>query len=387
MVSMKVPTHVYVHVPFCRAKCRYCGFYSVPHDANLVRLWLDGLARECEWRFTATPIQLESVYLGGGTPSILELREINALCALIRTVVNGYPGTGGGSMEWTAEANPASLDADRAAVLGAAGVNRVSIGAQSFDAATLRWLGRPYTPEAIPAAMARLREAGIVNLGLDLIAGAPRATLAWEAEIRAAAALAPRHLSVYMLSVETGTPLARAVRRERYRPLSATAENAILDRTEDLLAALGYAQYEISNYARPGGACRHNLNTWRGGDYLGLGPAAASRIGRWRWTNPANLEAWHRTVTTRTPPPGYEQLRPEADAIERILFQTRLNEGLRDDFALLRTQHPAPSPADAWPRRLRELANQGLAEWSAGRWRLTRAGRRRADSIAEALLP
>ena len=383
---MKIPAHLYIHVPFCRAKCRYCGFHSSPRSDAGVRRWLDGLAREFDWYFGLGVHRLKSVYVGGGTPSILESRELAVLCGLI-TAHLGTPDAAPGRPEWTVEVNPDSLDAERAALLRSAGVTRVSLGAQSFDAAALRWLGRPYAPAAIPAAVGLLRDAGFTDLGLDLIAGAPREELAWENELRAAAALNPRHLSVYILSIEDGTPLARDAANGQFTPLASEAEAAILDQTEDVLAALGFAQYEISNYAAPGHACRHNLNTWRGGDYLGLGPSAASRVGRRRWTNPADLDAWYHGVSTQTPPSGSEELTSGDDQIERLLFQTRLNEGVGCDFTVPGYAAIDPDVAAFWQGRFIALAAQGLAELAAARWRLTRAGRRRADSIAESLLP
>ncbi len=383
---MTSAVHVYIHVPFCRAKCRYCAFHSVPRDSAATQRWLAGVTRELAWRIGDAPRGLQSVYVGGGTPSMLDCGELAALCAAVRHAIDGGAADGGDRCEWTVEANPDSMDAPKAAILHAAGVNRVSLGAQSFDASILRWLGRPYPPHAIAAAADTVRRAGIANLGLDLIAGTPRHAEAWDADLRAAAALAPSHLSVYLLSVEAGTPLATDLRQGAFTPLAPDMEVACLDRTETFLATLGYTQYEISNYAQPGCACRHNLNAWRGGDYLGLGPSASSRVGPCRWTNPADLETWLDLVAARGEPPEAESLSPRDDAVERFLFRLRLNEGVgRDVIDAIR--HRFPDLADFWHAGLNRLTAQGLAETTLFGWRLTRNGRRRADTVAESLIP
>ncbi|MBU1856095.1 MAG: radical SAM family heme chaperone HemW, partial [Verrucomicrobia bacterium] len=285
-------TGLYVHVPFCDGKCAYCAFYSVGYKPALADRYLNSL--ECELA-ASLPLAPETIYIGGGTPSVLSARQIDRLCRLLQTQVDTCR-----LVEWSVEINPGSVDAEKAAVLAAAGVNRVSLGAQSFDDRILKTLGRRHSAADTVKAVTILRAAGIANIGLDLIACVPGCARAlWRKTLRQAVALAPKHVSVYALTNEEGTRLNRLLGQGSAALLSDEAQLAMLDLAEtELIQAesgqaesgqaglglAGFERYEISNYARSGFKCRHNVACWRGEQYVGLGPAAASHVGLKRWT-------------------------------------------------------------------------------------------------------
>lgn len=356
--------NLYVHVPFCAGKCRYCAFYSegrsAPADAaDYLRL----LPRELALRGLAGA-RPDTVYAGGGTPSLLGPDGLRALFAALPRPAPGA--------EVTVELNPADVTPDLARALRDCGVTRASVGAQSFDPATLAWLGRRHGPDATAAAIRALRAAGIPSLSLDLIAavpGSPPAALS--ASLRAAVALAPDHVSVYPLSVEPGTPLARA----GVAPPADDAALAAVAAAETFLAGEGYVRYELSNYARPGAECRHNLAVWRGEDYSGAGPAACSREGLSRRANAPDLAAWRGALEAgRLPPAEVETLSPEEDDAERFVLRVRL--------ARWRGPDPATPAGARRAAALAGLERNGLVRaLGGGDWTLTPRGREVADAV------
>lgn len=358
------PANLYVHVPFCVSKCRYCAFYSEPGaDAARLRDWLRLLPRELALRGAAAARPI-TVYVGGGTPSLLGPDGLRALfAALPRPAPDA---------EATVELNPGDVTSDLAAALRAAGVTRASLGVQSFSDRALRWLGRRHDAARARAAFAALRAAGIPSLSLDLIAalpGAPQGEFA--ASLREAVALAPDHVSVYPLSVEPGTPLARA----GVAPPPDDDALAAVAEAEDALAAAGYARYELSNYARPGSECRHNLAVWRGEDYTGIGPAACSREGAERRANAPDFAAWRAALEAgRLPPAEIVRYTPEEDESERFATRVRL------------ARWRGPDPATAVGRRrlaaLAGLERNGIVRpLCGGDWTLTARGREVADAV------
>jgi oxygen-independent coproporphyrinogen-3 oxidase len=341
----------------------------------------------------------ETVYFGGGTPSLLGADGFKVLVASLASA--GI--TPAKNAEWTVELNPASVTDDLLRAMRRAGVNRLSIGAQSFCDATLARIGRIHDADAIRRAFAMARAAGFDDVGLDLIANLPSVTREeWDHTLSEALGLAPRHISVYTLSIEPGT---------RFAALSAAGTlGARLDDDGEMnlvrdvvsrLAAEGFARYEVSNYALPGYECRHNLAVWRGEDYTGLGPAAASRNGLRRRTNAPDLRAYANALAQGDLPPASESetLSAEDDAAERFVYGLRLAEGVSPaDFAL---RHPSAAPlAAAWEERLKRLESLGLAtrigappgsqipdpKFQMPRWHLTPRGLEVCDSaIAEIL--
>jgi oxygen-independent coproporphyrinogen-3 oxidase len=375
---------LYVHVPFCDGKCAYCAFYSVPFAPAAAARYVEALETELRHQLRELgPIAPETIYFGGGTPTLLPPPLLRRLCGRVRGAI--VPER---LAEWSVEANPGTLTAESLRVLLDAGVNRVSLGVQSFDDATLRRLGRRHTAADARAAVALLRAAGVRNWGLDLIACVPGLGRAgWRRTLDEAVALGPAHVSVYALTAEEGSALAQRVAAGGARLLSDDEQLAHLHLAERRLAAAGYARYEISNYARPGFECRHNVACWQGADYLGLGPAAASRVGDRRWTNRADLAAYSRALAAgRLPPREEERATPHVQVAERLIFGLRWAGGV-DVSAAAAAAGLADDPSAArWEHALRTLRRQGLVRRRAGTWRLTRRGRDLADHVGVEVL-
>lgn len=373
------PPHVYIHVPFCTGRCAYCAFYSVPHP-ELARQWLPGLAAEIDRTLRGGRAKPDTLYIGGGTPTCLRENDFAELLNCVRQRMETEAGC-----EWTVESNPDTLTPAVCALMRRAGVNRVSIGAQSFDDGVLAAAGRRHGAAAIGDAVAAARGAGFDNVGLDLIAGLPGDTPeSWTRSLRRAIDLAPEHVSVYTLSIEEGSRFAQLYAAGALAPVPEEEDLRRLDEAARLLSEAGYDHYETSNYAKPGRACRHNLGYWRGQDYIGFGPAASSRWARRRWTNEPDLAGYQRALAAGCAPPRDEEtVSAVTDATERLIFALRLDEGVsleagaRGDEAL---RHH-------WQRKMERLADHGLATCHDRRWRLTAAGRRIADSVAEELIP
>ncbi|MBI2440350.1 MAG: radical SAM family heme chaperone HemW [Lentisphaerae bacterium] len=361
-------TGLYVHVPFCDGKCGYCAFYSVRYQEALAEDYLDALERELA---AAGPLAPETIYLGGGTPSVLTASQLERLLRMLLAKISLSR-----LLEWTIEINPGSLDAAKAAVLTALGVNRFSLGAQAFDDRVLQTLGRRHAAADTAKAVALLRKAGARNLNLDLIAGMPDCPRAlWQQTLLSALALSPEHISVYALTNEEGTRLNRRWRQGKMKLLSEEEHLHRLDMAEALLAASGFKRYEISNYARDGFECRHNLACWRGEEYIGLGPAAASHVGMKRWTNCADLKAYGAALARgRRPPRAVEKLTPALKRQDQVIFGLRLAEGI------------TPETASGYEESLATLQVAGLVERPNGRWQLTARGRNLADYVAVELI-
>ena len=373
MHSARNITGLYVHVPFCDGKCAYCAFYSVRYEPALADRYLDSLKRELA---VLLPLAPETIYIGGGTPSVLSAHQIDRLCRLLRENVATRR-----LVEWSVEVNPGSVDTTKAAALAAAGVNRVSLGAQSFDDRILKILGRRHVAADTVKAITILRAAGITNIGLDLIACVPGCARAlWRKTLRQAVTLAPKHVSVYALTNEEGTRLSRAIGQGSVALLSEDAQLAMLDLAETELTHAGFGQagfvrYEISNYAQSGFECCHNVACWRGEQYVGLGPAAASHVGLKRWTNRPSVNAYLAAIEAgRNPPRDVEVLTPALKRQERVIFGLRMAEGVASDVA------------SGYQDVLNSLRADGLVNLRAGRWKLTTRGRNLADYVAVELM-
>ena len=362
--------HLYFHVPFCDGKCAYCGFYSEVYSPQDADRCLDSLEIEAALRLAGTGVAPETVYFGGGTPSILSAAQLERLCRIVKTRSLPRPAT-----EWTVEANPGTLTPGKLRVLREAGVNRISVGAQSFDDAVLRHIGRRHSAAAISGTVAAIRSAGIENIGLDLIAALPGVDDdTWRATLMKAVELDPRHISVYALTIEHGSRMATPDDDSQLRAM---------EQAESVLSSAGYLRYEISNYAKPGFEAKHNVSCWRGEDYLGLGPAAAARSGLKRWTNKPGLGAYSEALAAGCLPPRDEEtVTPETDAAERLAFAFRLAEGVD----LRKFEAIAGSRVGQWQETLRKLGDTGLTEYRDGRWFLTAKGIHLADYVAGELM-
>jgi len=285
---------IYVHVPFCVRKCRYCDFYSVPcggaevpggggadslgaarRTGDYVTALLKELdAREDELRGQ----EITSIFVGGGTPTLLSCAELETLITGIRARL--FPDFDDDETEFTVECNPGTLDKEKLTLMRQLGVNRLSIGLQSADNAELKTLGRIHSYEEFLKNYETAREVGFCNINVDLMSGIPGQTIeSFERTLRTVAGLGPEHISVYSLILEEGTPLYSDVESGRILLPGEDADRQMYELTGKVLAEYGYERYEISNYARPGYRCRHNMGYWTGEEYLGLGPAAASYLG------------------------------------------------------------------------------------------------------------
>ncbi len=369
---MTASEHLYFHVPFCSGKCTYCGFYSVPYNPALADKWLNALQQELA-SFLPQPSDPITIYFGGGTPSILPAHQLDRFLNMIRNSINTVK-----LQEWTIEANPGTLTPEKLKLLQEAGVNRISLGVQTMNDSILAQFKRRHTQSDTVSTINLLRDTGFDNFGLDLIAGLPAvSTSQWRRELEDIIAFQPRHISVYALSLEPDSALKDSVDRKQIILPDEDAQLDAIHLADDLLSAAGWLRYEISNYAQPGFECRHNLDFWRGGDYLGFGPAAASRSGLTRRTNLPDLSAYISTLSTCQPPPSEtETLSHEKDIKERIAFAFRLSEGVE----MKRFSDPSATET------LSQLALEGLVESADERWRLTRIGRDFADHVLQALI-
>jgi oxygen-independent coproporphyrinogen-3 oxidase len=355
--------HLYVHTPFCAKVCPYCAFYV--HQGGVAAQHDFVAALRTEWQCARQEFSLapETIYFGGGTPSLLSAELFAELAQEIPTPA---------PLEFTLEVNPVTVTPEKAAAWRTAGVNRISLGAQSFDAEMLKVLGRQHAPGDIATTCALLREHGLHNINIDLMFALPdQAETKWEETLLAAIACSPTHISAYALTYEEDTPFFEKLQRGEWRQDEAR-EIAMFIRTRDVLGAAGLIDYEISNFARPGFEARHNLAYWRGADYLGLGPSACSTIGNLRWKNVPNTLAYaDRLARGESVREDLEQIDPATRGRERIMFGLRMREGVaRQEFG-----------GDLRP--LDQLAAEGLAFEENNRIRLTPRGQLVADSVAE----
>jgi len=381
-VSTAEPFALYVHVPYCRHVCPYCDFNvqaarEAPETDYTAALLTELEAHAAGGDFAGRAVK--TVYVGGGTPSLFSPAAIGALLDAVARRFGLVPGA-----EITLEANPGTVDLGRLAGYRAAGVNRLSLGAQSFAAHHLRTLGRDHTPADTVAAVEVARGAGLENVSLDLIFGAPGGTVAeWEQDLRAAIALAPAHVSAYALTYEEGTPFHAWRDAGRLVPVAEDDEAAMADAAVALLGRAGYRRYEISSFAQPGREARHNLAYWDGSDYLGVGAGAhsfsrAPAPGR-RWVNERLPARYVSAAATRRPPIATEEQLTHSQARAEFCFcGLRQTAGIDLDAFHRRFGVPLEH---AFPH-VAGLTADNLIERAAGRLRLTARGLRYADSVA-----
>lgn len=317
---------LYIHIPFCVQRCRYCDFASSTGKEALIPAYRHALITELQreegfWK----DARISSVFFGGGTPSLWPANEI---CRVLEAIM----GTGrvAENAEISIEANPGTVDAAKLTAFRHAGFNRISIGAQSSEDRLLKAIGRIHSVAELEQTVSRARAAGFDNLNLDLIFGIPKQTATdWEHTLHWAMSCQPEHLSCYGLQLEEGTPLAKDVALGRVALPSEDEIADMMDLTMKFLPAAGYEQYEISNYSRPGYQCRHNLHYWSAGDYLGLGAGAVSTVGFNRWTNTEGIEAYLESVGSASGPLREgETLTPRQQMAEAVMLGLRLREGV-----------------------------------------------------------
>lgn len=402
----KLTMHLYVHVPFCRKKCSYCGFASAPAGPGDMSAYVRAVIREMEHRAPQVAgRRMQSVFLGGGTPSLLPVHELELIFSAVRRFFAWSE-----DAEICLEANPDSVHSeDQVRAWRNLGVTRVSLGVQSLDRDLLSFLGRSHTPEQADSAVQYLNRAGVDNFGLDLMWGIPGQDLgSWLGTLREVLAWKPAHLSLYSLSVEPGTPLAALEAGNGLVPdhgfdlvdedtspclpqgknrgyilgdgsLAWPDEDTWADmfiQGRQLLVQSGFEHYEISNYARPGCKCRHNIGIWRGEEYMGLGPAAVSTLNAVRRQNPDNLAEYIQMIDHGYPWLAEESLPLQIRERENGMLGLRTHQGID----LIR--------AEPWLDRdlAVQLQEAGLLEVQRGRLRLTPEGMLVSNEILARLL-
>jgi oxygen-independent coproporphyrinogen-3 oxidase len=373
---------LYVHVPFCFHKCHYCDFYSITRQGpqrmsrfvDLVlaeaRLWADSPAR-------LTP---RTVFFGGGTPTLLPLEEMRRLLAGLRNLIDLSQVN-----EWTVEVNPATASLEYCRMLRESGVDRLSFGAQSFDPNELKMLERHHDPRDVHDSIDLARRAGFSRLNVDLIYAIPGQDLAsWSKSLEAAISLWTPHLSCYGLTYEPNTPMAVRKRLGQFRATDESSELAMLRHTRRRLTATTYRSYEISNYAQPGEECRHNLLYWDGGNYIGLGPSAASHVQGWRWKNRPHLGEWEQAVGAGSLPAAeLERLSADQRRGEWVMLRLRLSDGV--NFAEYASRFGRDARED-YADALGRLTALHLIEVDDRGFRLTETGIPVADAVAAEFL-
>ena len=379
---------LYIHVPFCAQKCAYCAFYSEPSGGDLINRYVGALIRELE--LVANDLKPRTIFFGGGTPSLLNLRQWGRILGALQRL-NLL-----GADEFTVECNPATVSSDKAKLLRDSGVNRISMGVQSLDEKLLDRLGRIHTRDMAFQSFDILRRAGFDNLNLDLMFAIPGQTMEiWRATLAEALALGSEHLSTYEVIYEDDTPLFAQLQAGEFDADEELACAMYEELIEQAVAA-GFQQYEVANFARPNSelrtpnselpfwACKHNVNYWRGGSFYGLGPSATSYVRGVRTKNWPNtrlyceqLETGKRAIESR------EELPPLKRAGETAAFGLRMNAGWQFDEFRRTTSFDL---RDEWPAEMRQLAGRGWAEILPDSFHLTRQGLRFADSAAECFL-
>jgi len=364
---------LYIHIPYCQKKCPYCAFYSEPIDQHKPEQLVDALFMELEHYAITEP--LETIYIGGGSPTCLPKY------LLIETVVSlksQYKNVA----EFTIECNPAQADAIMLKQLRTLGVNRLSIGAQSFNADELKTLGRIHSPEQIAEAVQMGKEAGFENIGLDLIFGIPDSTVDdWHFSLERCAALEVQHISAYSLTIEKGTPFGRAVKAGKLAMVDEATERQMHEMARMFLADAGFGQYEISNFAKPGFECQHNIRYWKNRSVVGIGPSAASWYKGKRTTNIADTPTYvekiesHQFAYSEDCTPSSKQI-----ARETAILGLRMTDGI--DMFEYRKQ-TGFELFDLFWGIIKEHCFSGLLECNATHCRLTEKGLSYADTVAQ----
>jgi oxygen-independent coproporphyrinogen-3 oxidase len=386
---------LYVHIPFCRAKCAYCDFNSYPDLDHLFEKYVRALQREMRWVNWGRSLKVNTLYLGGGTPTVLPLAFLGEVLDACREHFIIAEET-----EITVEANPGTVDGSYLAGLLEMGVNRLSLGVQSFHDDELRLLGRIHTAAQAVEAYRLAKQlcpelvegVGFGNVNLDLIYGLPWQTLSsWQATLWQAIHLQPEHLSLYCLTVEEDTPLGQRIARGELPVPDPDLAAGMYTLAEETLDGAGYVHYEISNWAQPGHECRHNLSYWRNQSYLGLGAGAHSYFEKKRWHNVLSPEEYITRLEANLQgpfPPSVKEVEDIDEAlemVETIILGLRLvQEGVRlADFR----ERFGRELMDVYGREIEEMGQAGLLEVDGDRVRLTARGRLLGNEVFQRFLP
>ena len=375
---------LYIHIPFCVRKCAYCSFASFPASEEDKDAYVSLLLREAELRRGEYNDSVETVYIGGGTPSLLSGTQFGRLTDGIRTLFQFTP-----SAEFSVEANPGTLTKQFLSSAVSAGVNRISLGMQAYQERLLEFLGRIHTFSDVKKSVSLARDAGIKNLNLDLIFGIPGQTVSeWSETLDAALSLLPDHISAYGLIPEEGTPLFHMLETGQASLPDPEEERDMYNLAVQRLHRAGLFQYEISNFARENRECRHNIGYWTQIPYLGLGLSAASMrilehnqygLTCLRTTNPSDPVVYREMIFTGDPSRAVsETVLPDESRFESMMLFLRMTRGISDEeFIALH----GISPADCFGDKLESMRRKGLILHEKGSWKLSRRGMDIQNSI------
>jgi oxygen-independent coproporphyrinogen III oxidase len=374
MKSASSNVGLYVHIPYCQKKCPYCNFYSVPIDSANPNTLIDALFAELEMIGVTEPVK--TLYIGGGSPTCLRHDVLTEFVSALNTKF-------GPVEEFTVECNPAQADERLFQVLRLHGVNRLSIGAQSFHVDELKTLGRIHAPKQIAEAVRMAKAAGFDNIGLDLIFGVPSSTIdAWKHSLEYVIELDVQHISAYSLTIEENTPFGRAIKQGILSPVDEQTDRAMYEAARQVLKDAGFVQYEISNFAKPGFECQHNLRYWKNWPVIGIGPAAAAWHNGKRTVNVADIAAYIQKIQNGDFAYAEEHKpTPEQIASETAVLGLRMLEGIdlfeyerQTDFELF----------TLFGNAINKHCFDGLLECTADdHCRLTEKGLSYADTVAQ----
>jgi len=373
---------VYIHIPFCLAKCGYCGFNSRPLvSESEAGAYCQILIKEIENCKLETG-ELKTVYFGGGTPSLLSATQLSEILGAVQEKFGPF----GDDCETTIEANPGTVDIYKLSDLREAGYNRLSLGVQSFDPDLLKLMGRRHTSEQAIAAFRDARQAGFKNISLDLIFALPGQALSgWEDDLKKALELGPEHISLYSLTYEPETEFTRQKEQGRLTPASEDLEEEMYLAAIETMGSAGYAHYEVSNFARKDFKSRHNLNYWMGGDYLGFGAGAHSHLDGKRWSNQKDPDEYIAALNKGNNPAEMEEnLTRDQQIFEAIFLGLRMVEGITvEEFK----NKWGMAPAKYMPQVWRKLEENYYLEKEGGRVRLNIEGLLLSDTILADFAP
>ena len=386
--SEQKPRSLYLHIPFCSHKCHYCDFYSIVDTQDRQVAFTDRLVRELG---AIAPLAatrsggIETIFVGGGTPSLLRTDLWERLLGALHDHFD-LAGVREGSAECSVECNPETVTEELMGVLRAGGVNRISMGAQSFNPHHLRTLERRHDPERLPVAADIIRRSGIDRLSVDLISGVPGQTLGeWDADLSAALTLGTEHLSAYTLTYETGTAMTARLLRGEFEKTDDDLEADMYEHTVATLRARGLDRYEVSNHARPGAECRHNLAYWRQDGWLAAGPSASAHVGGWRWKNTPRLDDYIAGDDAGFAPVcELEEPDPKRSLMDRLMTGVRLREGVSTVRAL--EDAAGLGRGDELRAAAEGCRARGWLTITPKRWSLTEPGFLFADRVAAELI-
>lgn len=371
---------LYIHIPFCRRKCLYCSFVSFSHREADIPRYLNALKIELARR--AHGEHVSSIYLGGGTPSLLPVESINDLLKAVQALFHVDK-----TCEVTLEANPGTVDETYLSALRKSGVNRLSLGVQSLEDRELEMLGRIHTAAEASEAVRTARDAGFDNINMDLIYGLPgQTTDGWRTTLERALDIEPEHISLYALSLEYDAPLQRAIDDGKLPEINPDLAADEYELAGDLLESRGYRHYEISNWAKDGRECRHNIVYWRNMPYLGVGVAAHSWLNGHRLANTANIDTYMNMLTgdTTLAPDMDEEITPELQLAETIILGLRMRDGINVRDVSDRFDEDIMAH---YGRQVGELSDLGLMEYTGGNLKLTRRGCLLSNEVFWRFLP